>query len=256
MMAFQSALATTPTSGSKPPSTMMTRASIASAAPFDATDRNAVTGVGGTLLTQTGVFTANVAAYFLNVESLRGNGKQTTSRLYPLGVANLDFESFSRLGRVNVNTLTGTATWSNYQAQAGHEFDTAYYSLVSGTIGLTLDTHFTLDYVNGLVRLLPAYPFNAPLFLVNIVFTFNCQQKSNAFTVKLFGGDSVGAGIKELASKLYTNPATNFFLPTHFKKYLFQDRIVVSGAHNFARLSLRAFELYTVDSSQVGRVAK
>lgn len=166
----------------------------------------------------------------------------------------LKLDQWLRLGRAPVTGVAAAFTSKTaYSADGGDPFNPASYVATTDS-GVVDPSLYDVDLVNGLVRLKASAAFS---LLVNatLVFTFSCASSGNEFRVDLYGGLSSAAGLSLLDSKVLTNPDSGFVRPTHFRKFLFQDRVRINGAHNTAKIMMRAFEQFPVDGRQIGRLA-
>lgn len=161
------------------------------------------------------------------------------------------------LGRVNVTNVTATIGYTFYRPDPSNLYNPVFWIFDGVDATPTPEgTYWELDAVNGLVRVksIPAAPYSFGMF-----FTFDCPKISNAFTAAIWGGLTVAKGVTQLFSRQLTNPGSANVIKTNFTKYLYQDRVTVSGAHNSARLAMRAFEILGVtqiESNQIGRQSR
>jgi hypothetical protein len=143
-----------------------------------------------------------------------------------------------RLGRVNVTVTAASLTYTRYEVTG---FDPDDNEGSEATTALVAGVHYEVDTVNGFVQLLPVLPLAYPLARARLTLTFSCAAVACNFRVSFYGGFSPGKGVSLLGYRDLKNPDSGYAIKTGFRQYLLQDRILVSGAHNPARLALRIF---------------
>lgn len=154
-----------------------------------------------------------------------------------------------QLGRVNVSNIQASAFYTVFVPDPLDPFN---LDAASGHPTSSGNSVFQFDLVNGLARVIPgALP--AAISGGRLQFIFDCAAIANSFTVELWGAMTVAKGMNQLFSRTMSNLQSGDVIKTSYARYLYQDRLKITGANNSARLSMRAFEIHGVESSQIGR---
>lgn len=185
------------------------------------------------------------------------NPKDLLPLAVKLPVGSYVVDRWHRLGFQGLTSVTGDMSYTYYQANPADPFNTSSYttstvSHQSATEGLVWEQ----DAVNGLVRILPLSTFAVIPINATFTFHFSCPATQSSFNVEMWGGLSMAKGLTQLFARQLTDLDAGFIVKTSFVKYLYQDRIKISGAFNSAKLSMRAFEIHLVNSNQIGRQSR